>query len=201
MLRQRARVGGSGWVGVLVAGDICVCDAWLTVDVAWSLLARCVDGRYVWGFWFLARGEGTRCVFISWYSIEGTWFREPVASKHQKKYSAIPLAVFGVGVAVVDRKWIPPYPLPISPPHRRKKKDERFSRLAVLGPGRLLVLRLLCRRWREEMLTRTQAGADLDRTVLTLSPATTRRHTPRPHHRGGTLMTNHEMWEVIAVRI
>jgi hypothetical protein len=146
MLRQRARVGGSGWVGVLVAGDICVCDAWLTVDVAWSLLARCVDGRYVWGFWFLARGEGTRCVFISWYSIEGTWFREPVASKHQKKYSAIPLAVFGVGVAVVDRKWIPPYPLPISPHIGAKKKDERFSRLAVLGPGRLLVLRLLCRR-------------------------------------------------------
>jgi hypothetical protein len=126
MLRQRARVGGSGWVGVLVAGDICVCDAWLTVDVAWSLLARCVDGRYVWGFWFLARGEGTRCVFNSWYSIEGTWFREQVASKHQKKYSAIPLAVFGVGVAVVDRKWIPPYPLPISPPHRRKKKMNDF---------------------------------------------------------------------------
>jgi hypothetical protein len=36
--------------------------------------------------------------------------------------------------------------------------------------------------------TRTQAGADLDRMVLTPSPATTRRHTPRPHHRGGTLM-------------
>jgi hypothetical protein len=41
--------------------------------------------------------------------------------------------------------------------------------------------------------TRTQAGADLDRMVFTPSPATTRRHTPRPHHRGGTLMedSNH----------
>jgi hypothetical protein len=39
--------------------------------------------------------------------------------------------------------------------------------------------------------TRTQAGADLDRMVLTPSPATTRRHTPRPHHRGGTLMKDH----------
>jgi hypothetical protein len=44
-----------------------------------------------------------------------------------------------------------------------------------------------------ETHTRTQAGADLDRTALTLSPATTRRHTPRPHHRGGTLMTNREI--------
>jgi hypothetical protein len=40
--------------------------------------------------------------------------------------------------------------------------------------------------------TRTQAGADLDRMVLTPSPATTRRHTPRPHHRGGTLMEKAE---------
>jgi hypothetical protein len=83
-------------------------------------------------------------------------------------------------VVVVDvRKWT----APTSPQKNLQKKDERYSRLAVLGPERLLVLRLLCRD-REEMLTRTQAGADLDRTALTLSPATTRRHTPRPHHRG-----------------
>jgi hypothetical protein len=43
---------------------------------------------------------------------------------------------------------------------------------------------------RGESLTRTQAGADLDRTVLTLSPATTRRHTPRPHHLCGLVDEN-----------
>jgi hypothetical protein len=113
--------------------------------------------------------------------------RDVVASKHQEKVLSPPsrailelLAVVILVVVVVDvRKWT----APTSPQKNLQKKDERYSRLAVLGPGRLLVLLLLCRD-REEMLTRTQAGADLDRTALTLSPATTRRHTPRPHHRG-----------------
>jgi hypothetical protein len=51
-------------------------------------------------------------------------------------------AVVVLVVVVVDvRKWT----APTSPQKNLQKKDERYSRLAVLGPGSSLVLRLLCR--------------------------------------------------------
>jgi hypothetical protein len=68
----------------------------------------------VWGFDFaLAGGERDAVAFVSWYSNEGTWFREVVASKHRKKslsslscHTAVAVAVV---VVVVDvRKWTAP---------------------------------------------------------------------------------------------
>jgi hypothetical protein len=141
-------VGGSGWVGVLVVLQICVCDVCgrrFVSRAAWSTMRRRAVGEV---FWFLVRGgEGTRCLLFP--DIRMRWLgserrgSEQVPKKLTFSLSCHTGAVVVVLVVVVDvRKWT----APTSPQKNLQKKDERYSRLAVLGPGRLLVLRLLCRR-------------------------------------------------------